>query len=185
MKLSHTLIPCVYLLSFGTANAFCPFSVETTRRHVTALAAGYVPDGLTPQEYEKIKKQDQKRVAGKDLGRLGPRGFKSRSLQGWQEAYERGETAHTFAPIDYRTLLKQKKIRKEDIPYMVRPGGSWDNSDCKGAKKQKWLRTDNDYAKGGFLKEQSVSILGSGPGLNWSGKPREDKDTKKSYPGFF
>ena len=49
-------------------------------------------------------------------------------------------------------------------------GGSWDNTDIKGARKKKWLKSDKEYASGGFKKEQSVSILGSGEGLDWTGK---------------
>jgi len=49
-------------------------------------------------------------------------------------------------------------------------GGSWDNSDVKGAKKKNWLSSDKDYAAGGFKREQSVSILGFGEGLDWTGK---------------
>eukprot|EP00977_Amphora_coffeiformis_P017622 scaffold5828_cov168-Amphora_coffeaeformis.AAC.25 len=169
-------------LLVATAEAFAP-AATVSRRSQTALSVGYVPDGLSPAEYEKIKKQDRAK-AGKDLGRLGPRGFVSRSMQGWQEAYERGETSHTFAPINYRQQLKEKKIKATDVPYMVR-GGKWDNSDCNGAKKQKWLKSDKDYAKGGYKKEQSVSILGSGPGLNWSGERREDDGARRAYPGFF
>jgi hypothetical protein len=76
---------------------------------------------------------------GKDLGRVGPRGFKSRSMQAWQQAYERGEATHSIAPFGYWELLKEGKISKKDVPYMVR-GGSWDNSDVKGAKRLKWLQ---------------------------------------------
>lgn len=49
-------------------------------------------------------------------------------------------------------------------------GGSWDNSDVKGAKQRNWLKSDKKYAGGGFKKEQSVSILGSGAGLDWTGR---------------
>jgi hypothetical protein len=49
-------------------------------------------------------------------------------------------------------------------------GGAWDNSDVKGAKKKKWLSSDKEYASGGFLKEQSVSIFGKGAGLDWTGQ---------------
>lgn len=49
-------------------------------------------------------------------------------------------------------------------------GGSWDNSDVKGAKKKKWLSSDKDYSGGGFKKDQSVSIFGLGEGLDWTGK---------------
>lgn len=144
---------------------------------------GYVPDGLTAEQYRKIKQQDKKKI-GKDLGRLGPRGFKSRSMQAWQEAYERGETGHTFAPFGYREQLKTGQIKKKDVPYMVR-GGNWDNSDIFGIRPLKWLKTDREYAKGGYKKEQSISILGSGPGFNWTGEQRDaSKEYKKRMPGF-
>jgi len=48
-------------------------------------------------------------------------------------------------------------------------GGSWDNSDVKGAKRAKWLKSDKEYANGGYLREQSVSIFGFGAGLDWTG----------------
>jgi len=48
-------------------------------------------------------------------------------------------------------------------------GGAWDNSDVKGARKVRWLKSDKDYADGGFMKEQSVSIFGFGAGLDWTG----------------
>ena len=40
----------------------------------------------------------------------------------------------------------------------------------KGAKKKRWLASDKEYAAGGFKKSQSVSILGEGQGLDWTGK---------------
>ena len=48
-------------------------------------------------------------------------------------------------------------------------GGSWDNSDIRGAKKKRWLSSDKQYASGGYRKEQSVSIFGKGAGLDWTG----------------
>ena len=49
-------------------------------------------------------------------------------------------------------------------------GGACDNTDVKGAKKKKWVSSDKEYAAGGFLKSQSVSILGEGKGLDWTGQ---------------
>jgi hypothetical protein len=100
--------------------------------------------------------------------------------------------------------LKSGEIKKEDIPYMQR-GGSWDNSDVRGAKKSRWLSSDKNYASGGFRKEQSVSVFGVGQGLDWSGtrgrqgpaangykapnvkdmkKGTDDKPKKKNMFGF-
>jgi hypothetical protein len=138
----------------GTATAFA----FTAPRHSDVASSTvlnvYVPDGLTPEQYRRIRAQDQKKM-GKDLGRLGPRGFKSQSMQAWQEAYEKGLATHSFAPFGYREAAKSGKIKKEDIPYMVR-GGSWDNSDIFGAKRLIWLNKDKEYARGGYKREQSV-----------------------------
>lgn len=169
------------IFTMSGANAFAPSQSSASSR--AAPLHGYVPDGLTAEEYQKVKEQDKKRL-GKDLGKLGPKGFKSRSMQAWQEAFERGETGHTFAPFGYKEKLKKGEIKKEDVPYMVRQG-SWDNSDVKGAKKLKWLKTDKDYARGGYKKEQSASIIGSGPGFDWTGSRSKTENTlKKIVPGF-
>ena len=144
----------------------------------------YVPDGLTAAQYQKIKTSEREKNKGKNLGALGPRGFKSRSMQAWQEAYEKGLAKHEIAPFGYREAFKAGKLKKEEIPYMVR-GGSWDNSDVRFSKKRKWLRTDKEYAKGGYKKEQSASILGSGPGFDWAGtRSREVNLRNRVSPGL-
>jgi hypothetical protein len=168
-----------------TTNAFGPQAITSfTATRLTPLSA-YVPSGLSADEYQKIKQADRKKI-GKDLGRLGPRGFKSRSMQAWQEAYEKGLAEHYVAPVGYKKLLKEGKITKKDVPYMLRAGGKWDNSDVAGAKRKQWLRSDKEYARGGYKKEQSVSILGSGPGFDWAGtRSREDKlKNRRVFPGL-
>jgi len=145
--------------------------------------AGYVPDGLSPEQYQRIKQDEQKKLKGKNLGRLGPRGFKSRSMEAWQKAYERGLAKHSIAPFGYKEALQKGEIKQVDVPYMVR-GGSWDNSDVKGARRLRWLKQDKEYANGGYKKEQSASILGSGLGFDWTGsRPRSD-NLKKIVPGL-
>ena len=42
--------------------------------------------------------------------------------------------------------LARGEIKLQDIPYMQR-GGSWDNSDVKGARKNKWTAADATYDK--------------------------------------
>jgi len=76
-------------------------------------------------------------------------------MQAWQEAYEKGQATHSFAPFGYREAAMQGKLRKEEIPYIVR-GGSWDNSDVFGAKRLPWMKKDKEYAKGGYKREQSI-----------------------------
>lgn len=56
------------------------------------------------------------------------------------------------------------------FPQYMQRGGAWDNSDVKGAKKKNWLGSDKEYASGGYKKSQSVSILGEGKGLDWTGR---------------
>ena len=49
--------------------------------------------------------------------------------------------------------VRRGELKMEDIPYIQR-GGNWDNTDLKRAKKVKWLKSDKQYAEGGFKKEQ-------------------------------
>ena len=131
---------------------------------------GYVPSGFTPEQYKKFKEAEAKKAAAKkNLGGMGPRGFKSRSMQSFQEAMERGEAKHLMPVFNAKERVKRGELKVEDIPYMQR-GGNWDNSDVKGAKKKNWLKSDKEYSSGGFKKEQSVSIFGKGEGLDWTGK---------------
>jgi hypothetical protein len=83
---------------------------------------GYVPDGLTKEQWEKMKKKEQE--AKKNLGRVGPRGFKSRSMQSFQEALERGEASHLMPVFNAKERIAKGELKKEDIPYMQR-GGAW------------------------------------------------------------
>ena len=168
-------------VAFTTAPAFKP--VTSTTSSTTSLFA-YIPDGLTAEQYNKIKTQEATKYKGVDLGRLGPRGFKSRSMEAWQKAYERGEANHAFAPFNFKDKLHKGLISKSDVPYMVR-GGNWDNSDVAGAKRLKWLREDKEYAAGGYKKQQSASILGGGPGFDWAGKRSRDENLQnRVVPGL-
>jgi hypothetical protein len=172
---------CAFLaICLATSQAFTAQSSSVQR---LAPLNAYVPAGLSADEYRKIKDADKKKL-GNNLGGLGPRGFKSRSMQSWQEAYERGETGHSMVPFGYRKALKNGEIKKEDVPYMVR-GGSWDNSDVFGAKRKRWLKSDKEYARGGYKKEQSASILGGGAGFDWAGtRSREENLKSKLVPGL-
>lgn len=169
-------------LSLHTTPFLTSSSTSPSSRN-TQLHA-YVPDGLTAAEYQKIKVKEKTRNKGKNLGALGPRGFQSRSMQAFQEAHEKGFTSHAFAPLGYKDKLQKGELKKKDVPYMVR-GGSWDNSDVRGSKKQRWMKKDREYAQGGYKKEQSASLLGSGPGLDWTGKrPRDVNLGNGRVPGF-
>jgi hypothetical protein len=161
----------------------------------TTAVHEYIPAGFTKETWAKFKANEAaKKQQSTNLGRLGPKGFKSRSFQSFQEALERGEAEHLLPVFNAKEKLAKKQIRLEDIPYMQR-GGSWDNSDVKGAKNQKkWLASDKAYAAGGFKKEQSVSILGVGQGLDWTGtrdragpqsSPAKQQEPPKKKFGWF
>lgn len=165
----------------ATSAAFAPVHQQTPSS--TQLQA-YVPDGLTKAQYDQIKNQEKSKNTGKDLGALGPRGFQSRSMEAWQKAYEQGKASHSFAPFNFRQRLAKGEIAEGDVPYMVR-GGHWDNRDVKGKKtRMPWMREDREYAKGGYKQEQSKSILGSGPGLDWTGTQKPSDRPRKLIPGF-
>ncbi|CAM9511380.1 unnamed protein product, partial [Hapterophycus canaliculatus] len=83
-------------------------SSSGSQRQRTALGMKYVPDGLSPEQWKKMQKEeaDKKKKMG-DLGQasfmsssaqdldVGVKSFKSRSLQAWQEA----GAGHLF-PVD-------------------------------------------------------------------------------------
>ena len=156
-------------------------STTTTTTTTTSLN-GYVPSGFTPESYKKFKEDEAKKKAkAKNLGRMGPKGFQSRSFQSFQEALERGEATHLMPVMNAKERVRKGELKPEDIPYMQR-GGNWDNSDVKGAKKARWLNSDKEYAGGGYKKEQSVSIFGKGEGLDWTGR-RGRTGPAESVPG--
>jgi hypothetical protein len=175
MKATSTLVSA---LLFSTAQAFITGSLPTSRAGTPVY--GYVPSGFTPEQYKNFKESEATKKAKQNLGKLGPRGFKSRSFQSFQEALERGETSHLMPVFNAKEKIKRGELKLEDIPYMQR-GGSWDNSDVKGAKRAKWLKSDKDYASGGYKKEQSVSIFGYGEGLDWTGS--RARSAPESAPG--
>ncbi|KAL3938657.1 MAG: hypothetical protein SGBAC_006469 [Bacillariaceae sp.] len=181
MKLSAiTALLAVGLFMDGSLAFQSQPSLSTQQR--SSSLYGYVPSGFTPEQYKKFKAQeDKKKQKKKNLGSMGPKGFQSRSFQSFQEALEKGEATHLMPVLDAEKRIKSGELKREDIPYMQR-GGKWDNSDVKGAKKSRWLKSDKDYSEGGFRKEQSKSIFGYGEGLDWTGKNARSGPSE-SIPG--
>mmetsp|Transcript_106359 Transcript_106359/g.297775 ORF Transcript_106359/g.297775 Transcript_106359/m.297775 type:complete len:211 (+) Transcript_106359:60-692(+) len=176
MKTASIIVSAVVV---GSAQAFTAGSLPGVRAS-QVVSYGYVPSGFTPEQYKKFKEAEAKKKTKQNLGGLGPRGFKSRSFQSFQEALERGEAEHLMPVFNAKEKVKRGELKVEDIPYMQR-GGSWDNTDVKGAKKARWLKSDKDYAAGGYKKEQSVSIFGYGEGLDWTGSRARSRP--ESAPG--
>lgn len=163
-------------------NGVQAFQPQPQKSNIATRLYGYVPSGFTPEQFKKFKEDEKRKAAAKkNLGGMGPRGFKSRSMQSFQEAMERGEATHLMPVFNAKERVKRGELKVEDIPYMQR-GGNWDNSDVKSAKKKSWLKSDKDYSAGGFKKEQSVSIFGKGDGLDWTGK-RARSGPSESVPG--
>ena len=89
---------------------------------------GYVPDGLTEQQWSKIK--DAEKASAKDYGKVGiSAGFKSRSLEDFLKLKEEGKADYNMPVFNAKKLLEQGKIKESDIPYMQRKNGKPDDSD--------------------------------------------------------
>ena len=188
MMSSKSILPLLALLALEVVftEAFQQQQQLSSRQSTTKVSTsstslyGYVPSGFTKESYAKFQQEEKKKSAQKNLGGVGPRGFKSRSFQSFQEALDKGEADHLMPVFNAKEKVRQGKLKAEDIPYMQR-GGNWDNSDVKGAKKVGWLKSDKSYSKGGFKREQSVSILGTGEGLDWTGKRARSRPLPTTY----
>ena len=108
---------------------------------------------------------------GKNLGAFGVQTFKSRSLVAFQKDLEDGKTAHLMPMFNAKELLKQKKIKAEDIPYMQR-GGSWDGTDV--GKKVKGNEMDRKYNQN--EKPQGIDWMGR----NMPTGPKKSAPTKNA-----
>ena len=105
----------VVVLSLAVVQAFTTTPLSTCRSS-KLVTYGYVPAGFTPEEYKKFKETEAKQNAKKNLGGLGPRGFKSRSFQSFQEALERGETTHLMPVFNAKEKVRKGELKIEDIP---------------------------------------------------------------------
>jgi len=75
---------------------------------------GYVPDGFTEESYKKFKADEVAKKKAANLGRMGPKGFESRSMQSFQEALERGEADHLMPVFNAQEKIKKGEIRPEE-----------------------------------------------------------------------
>jgi hypothetical protein len=109
---------CIAALVAG-AQAFQTPQSSRTATVTTSNSAlfAYVPAGFTPESWKKYKAAEKaKEAAKKNLGGMGPRGFKSRSMQSFQEALERGEAEHLLPVFNAKERIKKGELKKEDIP---------------------------------------------------------------------
>jgi|UPI000581A3F8 hypothetical protein len=170
-----------FLLFLSAAAAFAP--QRRTQSFISSKNMGYVPDGMSPEEYRKLRQKEQDKVKNKRFGAFGPQTFKSRSMQAFQKDLEEGKGGHLMPVFNAKEKLKSGKIKKEDIPYMQRLG-AWDNSDVQNAKKKQWRGSDKKYNQNA---DQG--------GIGWSGNTpvrgpqsiskSEQKTPKKKFFGLF
>jgi len=88
-------------------------SQSAVQRRSLTQSFAYVPDGLTAEEWKKIQAKERERT--KNLGKVGPRGFKSRSFQSFQEALERGETTHLMPVFNAEERIRKGELKREDM----------------------------------------------------------------------
>ncbi len=77
------------LFAVQVASAFVP-QAEKRRRGLQPLYE-YVPDGMDPAKWRKLKENERNAKANKNYGAFGPSSFKSRSLQAFQKDLEKGK----------------------------------------------------------------------------------------------
>jgi hypothetical protein len=127
---------------FAPAMGRAAYSASALR----STSNGYIPDGLSPQQWEVIKAKEQSSKKG-NLGKLGVTSFESRSMVGWMLDGQR----HNFAK-------DPKKVSKENLPYMQKKGGSWKDNAIQVTDY------DVEYENGGEKKWQSASFWFGGSG---------------------
>jgi len=121
MKSSTTLAVVVAAALACTTTAFqatSPLSITHQATSATTLYE-YIPSGFTKQSWAEFKKKEAEKKKA-NLGRVGPKGFQSRSMQSFQEALERGEAEHLLPVFNAKEKVAKGLLKVEDIPYMQR-----------------------------------------------------------------
>ena len=120
MRATTTL--SVFATTFAAVAAFqsaAPQSAISRVSTSTTTLHEYIPTGFTKESWGKFKAAEQKKkddLAKKNLGRVGPKGFQSRSFQSFQEALERGETTHLLPVENAQERIRKGELKPEDIP---------------------------------------------------------------------
>ena len=106
-SLSFAAVTPLFLACFSTA--FQTSSLAKTRFLSPIVRYAYIPDGFTAESYKKFKANETKKNV-KNLGGVGPRGFKSRSMQSFQEAMEKGEATHLMPVFNAKEKVRSGKL---------------------------------------------------------------------------
>lgn len=140
---------------------------------------GYAPDGMTPEQYKELINRERN-VSFKNINN-GPRGFKSRSLESFQLALEKGEAEHLM-PVNPEDV-RSGKIPIKDVPYMQR-GGRWDNKDI--VRKRGWqnsgfgMKVFND-GKAKILKKNKYDVPDGKIKFPWAKKDNNKNDVVSKF----
>jgi len=118
----------IALASFGPSSvAFqptSPLSITNHHHHPSPSSSTtlyeYIPSGFNKQSWAAFKSKETEAKKAKNLGRMGPKGFQSRSMQSFQEALERGEAEHLLPVFNAKQRIAKGELKEEDIPYMQR-----------------------------------------------------------------
>ena len=81
------------------------------------MARGYVPDGMTADQYKKLKDKEKASQPKNFFGK-GPRDYKSRSFEEFVKGRESGELDYNMPMFFAKDKLAKGEIKPEDIPYM-------------------------------------------------------------------
>jgi len=101
------------------------------------IKKGYIPDGLTKEEWEIIKK-NERMAKPKNYALSGvTKGFKSRSLNEFIELKDKGLVDYNMPVFNAKEKLEKGIIKEKDIPYMQRKNGRPDDSDLNIFQKIK------------------------------------------------
>ena len=107
-------------MGFGS---FTGTSVSGVQNSAT-MTMEYIPSGMSKEQWAKIKKAEQDKTKGKNLGKVGITTFQSQSFADWQK-----QGSKNLFPVDPKSVKDPSQI-----PYMQRPGGKPDGSDLKKNK---------------------------------------------------
>eukprot|EP00612_Vaucheria_litorea_P006578 CAMPEP_0171480994 /NCGR_PEP_ID=MMETSP0946-20130122/6443_1 /TAXON_ID=109269 /ORGANISM="Vaucheria litorea, Strain CCMP2940" /LENGTH=142 /DNA_ID=CAMNT_0012012405 /DNA_START=90 /DNA_END=518 /DNA_ORIENTATION=- len=112
------------LLILSATLAYVPVVPSVVRVSSSSLKMGYVPDGLTAEEYEMIKAQKEKAVAERKQK------FKNKTYEDLSEWLKKRDAkypgqpgaGHTFAKVVDRTQDLSEWLKKRDAKYPGQPG---------------------------------------------------------------
>ena len=112
-----TLILAVASFHYGGVNR--RLVLNNRRVSQRQLSMEYIPDGMTKEQWKKLKQKEADESKDKNYGAIGITKFKSRSFEAWQKS-----GGKNLFPVSPDTPLEER-------PYMQRTGGSADGDDLK------------------------------------------------------